>query len=114
MSMSAYASGRRSTPLGIYLVAGLAVLSGLSSVAGGLGHVGSIVGIPLGLLLLAIGMVKLFVGVGLLTRSQSAYRWALWIHGLGGLLDLLGGNLLGTLFAVVVVGYLLSKAAYFE
>ena len=109
-----YARRRQSTPLGVYLIAGLAILSGLSSVAGGLGHVGSIVGISLGILLLAVGVVKLLVGVGLLTRSRTAYRWALGIHGLGGLLDLLGGNLLGVLFAVVVVGYLLSKSAYFD
>ncbi|MFD1512019.1 hypothetical protein [Halomarina rubra] len=111
---NSYSRRHQSTPLGIWLVAGLAIVGGLSSVAAGLGHIASVWGIPIGVLVLAFGVAELLVGLGLLTRSRTAYRWALTIHAVGGLLDLVGGNLLGVLFSVVVVGYLLTKSAYFR
>jgi len=113
--MSAYSShGRWSTPLGIYLMAGVAILGGLQGVLSGLGQLGSIVGIPFGIVSIALGVAGVLVGLGLLTRSRTAYSVALLVYGGRALLALVTVDLVGLAVAVVVVAYLLSKSAYFD
>ncbi|MFC5970449.1 hypothetical protein ACFPYI_03820 [Halomarina salina] len=111
---SDYGRRNRSTPLGIYLVGGLAILGGVEGILGGLGQIGSIVGIPFGVVSIVLGVAGVLVGLGLLTRSRTAYTVALLVFGLRALAALVTFDVVGLLIAVVVVGYLLSKSAYFH
>jgi hypothetical protein len=112
--MSAYSSGQRSTPLGIYLIAGLAILGGLQGVLSGLGRIGTIIGIPGGLLSIVLGVAGVLVGFGLLTRNRTAYSVALLVYGVRALVALVTLDVVGLVIAVLVVAYLLSKSAYFD
>ena len=104
----------RSTPLGVYLIGGLAILGGLQGIVGGLGQIGSVVGIPAGIVSIVLGVAGVLVGLGLLTRSRTAYTVALLVYGLRALVALATFDVVGLLVAVVVVAYLLSKSAYFH
>lgn len=86
-------SHRSSAPLGVKVMALLVGLDGLLAVVQGLGIVGGV--LPLGLLLVALGVLHLVVAYGLWQLEPYAYTWGMGIFGLGLVVDLLAGNLYG-------------------
>lgn len=82
-----------SAPLGVKTLAFLVALDGIVAILGGMGWVGGFP--PLGALLVVVGLLQLVVAYGLFKREPYAYTWGMAIFAVGGVLELISGNVYG-------------------
>jgi hypothetical protein len=108
-------TARDSAPLGIYIIA---IIGGIVSLFGFfltlmiMGQGGGLV--LVGLFLFALNAGQLYVLVGLVRLEPWAWTWALFLYGLGALIDLVTVDFLGLIIGLVIIVYLVSKADYYE
>lgn len=85
---------RSSAPLRVKILAVWTAVDGLLAVMAGLGSA-NVGGLPVGLVLLAVGGLQLVVAYGIWVLEPYAYPWGMTLFGISFVLDLAVGNVLG-------------------
>jgi hypothetical protein len=113
----------RSLPLGVIVIAAVGIvgallelLSGLGSIGAGVGGLlgGSGLGIAVGVFTIMLAVVKLFVLVNLLRLKRWAWFVTVVVFGLDTLFSLVTLNVIGALFAGILLAYTYSVRGHFQ
>lgn len=104
----------RSVPLGILLIVAVGGVGALLDLFGGIGFLGAgVAGLFGGTLKIALSIVKLFVLFNFLRLRSWAWAVTLVVFGLDTVLSLVTFDVVGALFAGVLVAYVYSVRNYF-